>query len=92
MFNIPLSMGEYVTNKYFDVDTKSRAKKTKIKLVDRDELIYLHNSRNSWKYSSIMFTKVIDISESMGFIEALKYLLVRNLSIDKQIEKYGKAV
>ncbi|MGV8086507.1 MAG: restriction endonuclease [Candidatus Woesearchaeota archaeon] len=89
-FNIPLYLGEIVTNSYFDNKVKLRAKETKIKLIDRDELIRLNNLRNSgWRISVLMY-RFMDILGNKGVSSATNYLLSRNMSIDKQIESYSK--
>jgi hypothetical protein len=87
-FNIPTYLGEMVTNTYFDGKVKLRAKETKIKLIDRDELIRLNNLRNSAFHLSIMVFKLVEIFESKGFKPALDYFVTRNLSLDEQIRKY----
>jgi hypothetical protein len=89
-FNIPLYLGEMVTNTYFDEKVKLRAKETKIKLIDKDELIRLNNLRNSGWRIGIMMYRFMDIMNSSGISKATEYLLNRNLSIEKQIEKYGR--
>jgi len=89
-FNIPLYLGEMITNNYFDDKVKLRAKETKIRLIDRDDLIRLNNLRNSGWHISIMMYRLLDIFTTKGLNAATNYLLTRSLSLDKQIEKYAK--
>ena len=89
-FNIPLYLGEIITNSYFDDKVKLRAKETKIKLIDRDELIRLNGLRNSGWRIAVMAYRAMNIFDTKGINTATDYLLTRNLSIDKQIEKYAK--
>ncbi len=89
-FNIPLYLGEMITNNYFDDKVKLRAKETKIHLIDRDELLRLNNLRNSGWHIGLMAYRFIDIFTKKGFSGAANYLINRNLSLDKQLEKYVK--
>jgi hypothetical protein len=89
-FNIPTYLGEIVTNTYFDNKVKLRAKETKIKLIDRDELLRLNQLRSSGVYLSIMVFRFIEFLESDGLKSALNYIITRNLSLNQQMQKYTK--
>jgi hypothetical protein len=89
-FNIPTYLGEIITNTYFDDKVKLRAKETKIKLIDKDELLRLCELRNSGLHLSILAFRFIEIIESVGLKSAVEYVITRNLSLDKQIQKYTR--
>ena len=90
LFKIPTYLGEMVTNSYFDDKVKLRAKETKIKLIDRDELVKLNESRKrGWK-AAILTYRIMEIADTKGIRDALKYFYVRNLTLDKQLEYYTK--
>ncbi|MGV8172568.1 MAG: restriction endonuclease [Candidatus Woesearchaeota archaeon] len=85
-FNIPTFFGELVTNKYFDEKVRLRAREAHIKLIDKDALEELNKKRNSGMYFMIMFYRFIETFEDKGLKEALKYLYIRLLPIEKQIK------
>jgi len=87
-FNIPTYLGEIITNTYFDDKVKLRAKETKIRLIDRDELLRLNKLRNSGIHLSIMAFRFIELVESEGIRPALDYVITRNLPLDQQIKNY----
>jgi hypothetical protein len=87
-FNIPTYLGEIITNTYFDDKVKLRSKETKIKLIDRDELLRLNKLRNSGLHLSIMVFRFVEFMESEGLKSALDYIIIRNLSLEQQLKKY----
>jgi len=87
-FNITTYLGELITNTYFDDKVKLRAKETKIKLIDRDELLRLDELRKSGMYISLMVFRFIDIFDNKGLNAAMNYIYHRQLSLDKQITEY----
>ncbi len=87
-FSIPTYLGEMITNTYFDEKVKLRAKETKIKLIDRDELLRLNNLRNSGFHLSIAAFRFVELFDTKGLKSAIEYIITRNLSLDEQIKKY----
>jgi len=87
-FNIPTYLGEMVTNRYFDEKVKLRAKESKIRLIDRDELQRLEQLRKSgWRLAIISF-RFFETLNTDGISYAMKYVGTRLLSMDQQIRKY----
>jgi len=88
-FNIPTCLGELITNTYFDEKVRLRARETHIKLIDRDGLEELNGKRNSGMYFAILAYRFIELFEDKGLREALDYLHVRMLPIERQIQLFG---
>ncbi|MGV8172165.1 MAG: restriction endonuclease [Candidatus Woesearchaeota archaeon] len=89
-FNIPTYLGEMVTNSYFDEKVRLRAKESRIKLIDMDELIRLNDSRKSLINSILLTYRSIEIFEQKGLKKALEYFTVRKMNIENQIKYYEK--
>ncbi len=84
-FNIQTCFGELITNQYFDEKVRLRAKETKIKLIDGDELIRLNRMRNSGMNISLMVYRMIELFEQEGFKATVEYFILRNSPIERQI-------
>jgi len=89
-FNIPTYLGEMVTNSYFDEKVKLRAKESRIKLIDRDELLRLNDSRKSLMGMMVLAYRCIGLFEHKGLKNTLEYAATRNMNIDDQIRYYEK--
>jgi hypothetical protein len=89
-YNIPTYLGEMITSTYFDNKVRLRAKETKIRLIDRNELLRLSELRKSGPYLIIAAYRFMELMNTKGLGAAIKYLHVRSLSLDKQLKYYAK--
>lgn len=89
-YNIPLNLGEIITNRDFDIRSKEYANRTGLILIDGKKLTEL--SKKS-QIGIKKITSIIDLVKNSGdkkFIDVFNELLGIHLSIENQIRIYSK--